>query len=334
MAGTTIVDRAEALRSQRVPFVHARVVLAERPTSAKPGDEALVLADGSIEGFVGGSCAESTVRLHGLALLERGESELLRIAPVAEPDQPGKTVVHNPCLSGGTLEIFLEPVLPVPLVRVHGRSPIVAALERVGRAMGYDVAAETGAAGTGAAGTDGAAPADSALADAVVVAAHGLIDEEAVLRAALDAGVPYIALVASPRRGNAVLDAMGLAPEDRARVKTPAGLDIGARTSGEIAVSILAELVARRAPQLAQAEPPTMHAPAGARTLPLLTEEVAVPVAAVADGAAATIDPVCGMTVVPTDSTPHSEVDGVSVWFCCPGCKRAFDREPGKYPLR
>src|SRR6478736_82103 len=100
-------ERADALRRQRAPYVHARVVLAERPTSAKPGDEALVLADGTIEGFVGGTCAESTVRAQGLALLDSGESLLLRISPVEEPQQSGKLTVVNPCLSGGTLEIFL-----------------------------------------------------------------------------------------------------------------------------------------------------------------------------------------------------------------------------------
>src|SRR4051795_2643659 len=111
-------QRAAELRAARVPFVHARVVLAEAPTSAKPGAEALVLPDGTIEGFVGGTCAESTVRAQGLALLDSGESLLLRIAPDEEPSQPGKLTVVNPCLSGGTLEIFMEAVLPAPMVAV------------------------------------------------------------------------------------------------------------------------------------------------------------------------------------------------------------------------
>jgi xanthine dehydrogenase accessory factor len=115
--------RAHDLRTARKPFVHARVVWAERPTSAKPGDEAIVLADGTIEGFVGGDCAESTVVRESLEALPRGEPVLLRIAPEVEPDQPGKRMVHNPCLSGGTLEIFLEPSLPAPLVQVAGDSP-------------------------------------------------------------------------------------------------------------------------------------------------------------------------------------------------------------------
>ena len=116
--------RARELRASRVPYVHARVVLAEAPTSAKPGAEAIVLADGTIEGFVGGDCAESTVRAQGIALLDSGDSLLLRITPEPEADQPGKLVVHNPCLSGGTLEIFLEPVLPAPTLVVVGTAPV------------------------------------------------------------------------------------------------------------------------------------------------------------------------------------------------------------------
>ncbi len=123
----------------RVPYVHARVVLAERPTSAKPGDEALVLSDGTIEGFVGGTCAESTVLAQGLALIDSGESLLLRITPEPEPPQPGKLVVHNACLSGGTLEIFLEPVLPAPRLVVFGDAPVARSIRALATHLGWDV---------------------------------------------------------------------------------------------------------------------------------------------------------------------------------------------------
>ena len=99
--------RVTELRSARQPFVHARVVWAERPTSAKPGDEAIVLGDGTMEGFIGGECAAPTVVQESLSVLPTGEAVLLRITPSAEPEQLGKRVVHNPCASGGTLEIFL-----------------------------------------------------------------------------------------------------------------------------------------------------------------------------------------------------------------------------------
>ena len=151
--------RSVELRASRIPFVHARVVLAERPTSAKPGDEAIILADGSIEGFVGGDCAETTVRQQSLAALSAREPILLRITPTPEPDQPGKVVVHNPCLSGGTFEVFLEPLVPPPLVHVVGTAPTATALLALGRRLGYAMSAYEGRVGVDAA--------------ALVVASHG-----------------------------------------------------------------------------------------------------------------------------------------------------------------
>ena len=307
MTTTALHERAESLRASRVPFVHARVVLAERPTSAKPGDEALVTADGIIDGFVGGQCAESTVRSQAMSLLTSGDSMLLRIAPHAEDDQPGKTVVHNPCLSGGTLEIFLEPVLPVPLMAVLGESPIARALRSVAASLGYDVSAYDAA--------------DLATADAVVLATHGT-QEEATLEAAVRAGVPYVGLIASPKRGTAVVGSLDLTDEEKSRIRTPAGLDIGARTPGEIALSVLAQIIAERPrtprpradPQHLPGEPPMTR-------LGMLTIEPDT-----------SIDPVCGMTVTISADALHADVEGERVWFCCPGCRRAYLADPGKYP--
>ncbi|MDA8283529.1 MAG: XdhC family protein [Actinomycetota bacterium] len=220
--------RSGALRGSRVPFVHARVVWAEPPTSAKPGDEAIVLADGAIEGFVGGECAEDAVRRHCLDILPSGEAVLLRITPREEPDQPGKRVAYNPCLSGGALEVFLEPSRPAPLVHVVGDAPIAAALFALGRPLGYEVSAWEGAVDPGA--------------SAVVVASHGKGEEEPLV-AALEAGVPYVGLVASRTRGGAVVAALPVGDDLKARVHTPAGLDIGAATAEEVALSILAEIV-------------------------------------------------------------------------------------------
>src|SRR4051794_28538388 len=296
-------ERAEALRRDRVPFVHARVVMAEKPTSAKPGDEAIVLADGTMDGFVGGTCAESTVRAQSLALLDSGESLLLRISPVEEPAQAGKLTVMNPCLSGGSLEIFLEPVLPAPMVAVLGHTPIARALLAFGPPLGYHVVSVDHAGG--ADGLDQAA--------AVVVASHGR-DEEDVLGAALAAGVPYVGLVASRKRGEAGVSALPEPAAASGRVHTPAGLDIGARTSEEIALSILAEIVASRPRPSAR---------------PMVTE---------AAGAASTststaTDPVCGMSVATVETSLHLDHDGTRVWFCGSGCLRAFASDPGSYMM-
>jgi xanthine dehydrogenase accessory factor len=294
-------ERADALRSDRVPFVHARVVLAERPTSAKPGDEALVLPDGSIEGFVGGQCAESTVSSQGLSLLVSGDTMLLRIAPVPEEDQSGKTVVHNPCLSGGTLEIFMEPVLPAPLVSVLGDSPIARAMGAVATSLGYEVRAFDRA--------------DLAAADAVLVATHGKQEEETLV-AAVRAGVPYVGLIASPRRGSAVVGSLDLDDEERARIHYPAGLDIGARTPAEIALSVFAQVIAER---------PAAPRPAAVSQDP---EQLRAEVGPVATA----VDPVCGMTVTVDDDALFADVGGERIYFCCPGCRRSYLKDPEGYP--
>ena len=289
----TVLTRVDDLRSGRTPFVLATVVRAERPTSAKPGDRALVLPDGSMEGFVGGTCAESTVRLQGLRLLATGESTLLRITPTADSETvtEGLVTVGNPCLSGGSLDIFLEAMLPPMLVHVHGDAPVARALVDIGRAIGHDVRRPSREAGL---------PSDLG---ALVVASHGR-DEEPVLTAALRAGVPYVGLVASRRRGQAVLASLDVTSEQRQRVHTPAGLDIGARTPAEVAVSVYAELISIRAP---------LPAPA--------------PVVLAAEA----VDPVCGMTVAVSESALSLVDKELTVYFCGPGCRQAYADAPGRY---
>ena len=307
MSSSSIDARAGELRARRSPFVLAVVVRAERPTSAKPGDRAIVLPDGTIEGFVGGSCAESTVRVQSVRQLEAGVSTLLRITPgggeTGEPAPPGLVVVDNECLSGGTIEMFLEAVMPPPLIQVYGDTPIARALVAVGSAAGYEVRL--------------AARSATVAADAlgVVVASHGHGEEE-ILSAAVDAGVPYIALVASPKRGVAVL---GDARVTADRVKTPAGLDLGARTPGDVAVSILAEVVAARAARPAVADPPSspqelLRIGLGAPATPRIA-----------------IDPVCHMEVVVAPDALQLEHDGRTWYFCAPGCRKAFAAEPARY---
>jgi xanthine dehydrogenase accessory factor len=292
-------ERAMQLREQRLPFVLARVVRATKPTSAKPGDEAIVHSDGSIEGFVGGTCAESTVRAESLALLESREPVLLRITPDADgavgETEPGTRTVHNPCLSGGALEIFLEPVVPAPLVLVHGAGPVAGVLEILGGGMSYRVD-----------------DFDAELlgeAEAVVLAAHGR-DEIAVLEGALDANVPYVALVASRRRGDAVLaELAGTRPDLHAgdRVHTPAGLDIGAKTAAEIAISILAQIIQERAHRRKRIPGPALSV------------------------AATAVDPVCGMAVAAVEPSLQIQHAGTTYYFCGSGCLRAFSAEPGAF---
>ncbi|MBM2621028.1 XdhC family protein [Actinoplanes sp. LDG1-06] len=329
----TVVERARELTVARRPFVHATVVRAQEPTSARPGDDAVILDDGSIEGFVGGVCAESSVRAAALDTLSSGNTLLLRVLPddaAGFPETPGAMVVVNPCHSGGAIEIFLRPVLPRPLVGVVGTTPIARAVAELAGFLDFETAPAKSYAG----------------AAAVVVAGLGR-DEEEAIRAALDAGVGYIALVASHTRGAVVLDGMGLTAEERARVRPHAGLDIGARTPKEIALSILAEVVRElrtdgstlsTVPGYPQPpntiKPPTAIMGSGGAPVeggPLGRVDLGVgdlggPVAVSlsASPPRRAIDPVCGMTVFIDDDTPHAVVDGQDHWFCRPGCRDTF----------
>jgi xanthine dehydrogenase accessory factor len=295
MISDKLSERRHELTRCGEPFVTATVVRVQRPTSVEPGSVALVRGDGTIEGFVGGVCAEQSVRLYSLRAIGSGEPMLLRIMPgVGEEEEvaheeDGVVTVNNPCLSGGALEIFLEPALPPPRMTVAGDSLIAVAVRSLGSELGLNVDSDPPAAG------------DLAL----VVAAHGR-DELSALRSALELEVPYVGLVASPKRGTGVLEelrAEGVREDLLSRVDTPAGLDIGARTPAEIALSILVRVVeARRSGEFAESRA------ADARPAP-----------------ATALDPICGMTVVVGPDTVSSRHDGDTFYFCCDGCRAKFD---------
>lgn len=287
--------RITELAGQGIPFVQATVVRAQCPTSARPGDSAVVLADGTIEGFIGGQCAEGSVRTAAVPLLESGEALLLRILPDGDeefPESDGARTVVNPCLSGGAIEVFLEPKLPAPRVAIVGTTPIAESLETLAGHLGLGVDRT-------------AAIPDVRGCTAVLISSHGR-NEEQTIQAALDAGVGFVGLVASTARGTAVLDSLDLTPDERSVVHTPVGIDIGARTAEEIALSILADLV--RAIRVDGLVAPKV-------------EGLARPVEAV--------DPVCGMTVTVVADTPYLNVDGLDHWFCNPGCRTRYAEEVG-----
>jgi xanthine dehydrogenase accessory factor len=286
---TQLSERIDQLTRARVPFVQATVVRAQEPSSAHAGDRAIVLADGSIEGFVGGQCAAGSVRTAALGALESGVGVLLRVLPDSDdsfPQAPGASIVVNPCLSGGALEIYLEPLLPSPSLHLVGSSPTAEAIATLAPTLGF-VVERSATQPSGAVAT--------------IVSTHGG-DEPAAVRAALDAGVGFIGVVCSQTRGKLLLDELDLPAEERARVHPHVGLDIGARTAPEIALSILAAIVR------------------GIRV-----DGIAV---APAEGAASrpveAVDPVCGMTVTVASDTPHVLLDGVDHWFCNPGCRDRF----------
>lgn len=302
-------DRMNSLLRERVPFVRVTVVRAQKPTSVRAGNEAIVLGNGSIEGYVGGVCAEESVRAAALDALADGETLLLRVLPDENepfPASPGAKVVRNPCLSGGAMEMFLEPLLPPPLIAIAGESPIARALAVMAPSVGFAVELDGGYEG----------------ALAVIVSSMGQ-DEHRAIRAALAAGVPLVGLVASPRRGSAVLDELQLSWQERDRIRTPMGLWIGAKTPEEIALSILAELIkAVRLDGLAAPEP------ASESTADAVLMAEPQPVQLMRQAPVTVTDPICGMTVTPGPGVPHIAADvspdGEEHWFCSTSCRDRF----------
>lgn len=283
-------------------FALATVVRCEAPTSAKPGAKALVRADGTVSGWVGGACAEPVVVREALAAIEDGRPRLIGL--IGEGARgPGRTagMIEYPmtCHSGGTLEIYVEPYLPHPVLILVGHGPVIEALATFARAAEYSVltlGAEEAAATL--------APPSVARQTSVVVATHADSDEDALQRIlATDAG--YVSLVASRRRAAAILErlrAAGVGVERLARLKAPAGLDIGAVSPDEIAVSILAEIIQHR-----RSAKPSVEAEAPAtRTA---------------------VDPICGMSVDVATAEYRSQTAAGVVYFCCRHCKTTFDRQ-------
>jgi xanthine dehydrogenase accessory factor len=307
-----------------------------RPTSARPGAHGIVHPDGSIEGWVGGSCAQPVVVREALHSLADGQPRLLRLskdAPAEGRRGDGIVELVMTCHSGGTLEIYVEPNLPAPVLWVAGTTPIAGALVALGAASGFAVtlfdpiaeAASFPGAGRVLPDTDLAAIEPDAT-PFVVVATQGQWDEEALV-GALRRDARYVGLVASPTRAVAVrawLREEAKVADDRlAALRAPAGLDLGAETAEEVALSILAELV-----QVRRGRADFVASP-GPATLAAATDSSgARPAISTAPDDIVLLDPVCGMTV-DRDHVRHlAEHDGVVYAFCSLGCRTRFVKEP------
>jgi xanthine dehydrogenase accessory factor len=332
----SLLERAVELDRAGRPYALATVVAVRRPTSARPGARGLIHPDGTIEGFVGGSCARPLVVREALRALADGQPRLLRISkePPSESRRADGIVDEvMTCHSGGTLEIYVEPHLPAPSLWVAGTTPIAAALAELGAAMGFDVTVMDPVADASVlpdgirvvVGDDLAGLPSPPAGPYVVVASQGVWDEEAIA-SALRLDVAYVGLVASPTRAAAVrtwlLDE-GIEPDRVLAVRAPAGLDLGAESAAEVALSILAELVQVRHGRAAFVAAPGPAVLAGAGG--------SAGAAGASDPALDDIvllDPVCGMTVERSEARHLAEHGGVVYAFCSIGCRSRFVREP------
>ena len=334
----SLLERAVELDRAGRSFALATVVAVRRPTSARPGARGLIHPDGSIEGFVGGSCARPLVIREALRALADGQPRLLRISKELPSDsRRGDGVVDEimTCHSGGTLEIYVEPHLPAPALWIAGTSPIAGALAELGLGMGFDVTVMDPTAEGGhlpdairvIAGDDFSVLPAPAVGPYVVVASQGTWDEEAVL-SALRLEPAYVGLVASPTRAETVrawLLGEGVAPERVAALRAPAGIDLGAEAAAEVAVSILAELVQVRRGRAAFVAAPGPATMAGDQP----GQRPAFIAPAVDD--IVLLDPVCGMTVDRANARHLAEHAGIVYAFCSIGCRSSFVREPDAY---
>ena len=316
------LKKTAELLAQGDSFVTATVVRCVAPTSGKPGDKAIIHGDGKIWGWIGGGCAQPVVVKEALKALVDGRPKLVRISPSESNPEEGTVDYTMTCHSGGALDIYLEPVLPKPRILILGRSPVAQFLAQLGNTIGYSVAVVASDTATeGFTGVEMIESHDFNLENAritsetfVVVSTQGEGDEDA-LEQALKTNAAYIAFVASKTKASKVMDYLrgqGIQPEKVSHVRAPAGLNIGAKTPEEIAVSVLAEII-----QLRASTAKTSLQPQASAALPVINQEAK--------------DLVCGMTVNTSKAKYQTEYQGKVFYFCCAGCKQTFEKSPQRY---
>lgn len=332
----SVLTEAAALEQRGEAFVLATVVWRRRPSSGRIGSKALVLSDGTTRGWLGGACATPTVRRHAATALTDGRARLLLLGVPPEIasafGDEDVEVVPMACGSEGELAVYLEPVVPAPLVLAVGDSPAVSTLVSLARELGWRAEAVS----TG----DELAGADIDGGTAIVVATQGH-DDEAALQAALRTSAPYVGLVASRTRAELTLGYLrdrGVPDDDLARVQAPAGIDLGSIDHREIAVAVLAELVSRRAAGMLRPRPAehahtgghhhrahhSDHGDSGDHDHPDHHGHHHGHEHANEPRPGDAIDPICGMTVEIATARWILERDGQTWYFCNPRCLETF----------
>lgn len=316
------LKKADELLAAEQSFAIAVVVRYQAPISGKPGNKAIIFPDGKIWGWIGGGCAQPVVAKEALKALADGQPRLIRISPSASPEE-GIVDYTLTCQSGGTLDIYIEPVLPKPHVVILGRSPVAVTLSKLAKAVNYTVSVAAPEADR-----DSFPDADVVQTDLdlrgmkitpqtlIVVSTQGHQDEEAV-EYALRSPASYVAFVASRTKAAKIVEYLkerGLDPARLVQLRAPAGLNVQAGSPEEIAVSILAEMIQvnRSAKEKPKAQP-----------------QAALPAVATQEAK----DPICGMAVDLDKAKHKSEFRGSTFYFCCAGCKQKFDKQPEQYAL-
>jgi xanthine dehydrogenase accessory factor len=328
MEGLGVLEEMGELTRRGETFALATVVWRQGPSSSQSGSRAIITAEGELHGWIGGACAEPVVIREAQRVMAAGTAKLLLLGTpeqfgAAVPD--GMTVVPISCQSEGAIEIYIEPVLPAPHLVIIGVSPMAHTLASLARALGWR-AELTGGPDFSTAGVD--------ERSMIVVATQGHDDED-VLERAVAARPAYLGLVGSRRRGEGVLGYLaerGVPQDQLDRVRVPAGLDLGSTTHQEIAVAVLAELVQLRASgalMRPEAEAVKHERSMGPDKPGGSGGDTGVPVRP-----AHAVDPVCGMAVAAEASGRPVRHEDTDYYFCCAGCRRAFEQDPDAYLKR
>ena len=305
--GAAVMARAVELVEAGESFTMATVVWRQAPSSGQHGSRAIVTAQGELFGWIGGACAEPVLLREARRVLEEGNASLVWLGQPEDLEKmhvpEGVMTIPISCQSDGALQIFIEPVMAAPHVVIVGRSPMAVTLLDLVRDLGWrgDLidAAEFG-------------PAQVSASSAVIVATQGHGDED-VLALALESEAAFVGLVASAKRGRVVREFLaehGGDLDKLARVQVPIGIDLGHTGHREIAVSILADLVRRRASGELK--------PSSVAGLDIVEPTTA-------------IDLVCGMTVDAVAKNRPFEYGNVTYYFCAPGCRKAFEKDPDSF---
>lgn len=303
------------------PSAIAIIVRREGQTSGKPGDKALITSKGEVKGWIGGGCTRGIVIKESLASIQEGTPRLVKIQPTEDtPKQNGVSNYKMTCMSGGSVEVYIEPIMPVSQIKIFGRSHIAKALCQVGKAAGFAITVVSDHAEE-----DMFPQADKIVSlnkfdnklssgnDFVIVCTQGENDGNSLL-AAVKMNTNYIAFVASRKKANSVflgLKKEGISLEKLSHIKTPAGLDINAKTPEEVAISILGEIIQIK-----------RSGESNSSSIPSLELE---------ENDDLYINPVCKIPVSKSGAKHVLEHKGEKVYFCCDGCKESFEKEPELY---
>jgi xanthine dehydrogenase accessory factor len=314
--------KAQEFRDSNTPYATAYIVRRKIPSSGKPGDKAIITRDGDIHGWIGGGCTRGIVLKEALAALQENKPRFVSISPEQKENSFGDTKIYKmTCQSGGEVEIYIEPVIPKPRIMIFGASHIAMALGKITKSMDYQLTAVmTDRDASLFPGADQIQQLDEVVPEEIpentyiVVCTQGEQDLQAIHKA-INANPRYLAFVSSRKKANSIytdLRDLGINFSQLSKIKTPAGIDIGAKTPEEVAISILAEII-----QDYRSEEPPVEA-AQKETKIAMPEDFY-------------INPVCQVPVQKSTAKHVLEYEGEKVYFCCDGCKVSFEKEPEKY---